>query len=96
MEISHVVSEISTKKHLPGANRLLHPPSSNPEVYPVLLESSKRESFSTIVNGKKPLTIITKLSILDDWEASGLHLTNHLPPLVFSFLPHFTLQAKPD
>lgn len=71
MKKKHAVSEISTKKYLLGANRLFNTPSSNPKVYPVPLEASKRESFAII---------ITKLSILDDWGTSGLHLSNHLPP----------------
>ena len=85
MKKKHAVSEISTKKYLLGANRLFNTPSSNPKVYPVPLEASKRESFAII---------ITKLSILDDWGTSGLHLSNHLPPLIFSFLPHLQTASK--
>ena len=94
MEINHVVSKILAKKYLLGANRLLNFPSSKPEVYPVPLEVSKRESFATTVNGKKPLTIIAKLSILDDCGTSGLHLSNHLSSHVFSFLSHLYTASK--
>ena len=41
-----------------------------PEVYSEHYQKSKMERFAKIVNGFKPLTILEKRFILDDWQGS--------------------------
>ena len=40
------------------------------EAYPEPCQTSKKKRFAKVVNGKKPLTIFTKPSILNVWHVS--------------------------
>ena len=43
-----------------------------------ILPTSRMESFATIVNGEKPLTIVTKLHISDVFEGPGCTYENNI------------------